>query len=88
MKHRDYVKRIVKEQYGIKHTIYVQRLICKQCGSLHRELPDNLVPYKQYDAEIIFGVVEHLITTDTLGYEESPCEMTMARWVSQKNRSL
>lgn len=39
------------------------------------------MPYKHYDCEIINGVVEGHITTDTLGYEDRPCEVTMERWV-------
>ena len=41
---------------------------------------DFLHPYKQYDSEIIDGVIEGLIDSDTLGFEDYPCEMTMKRW--------
>jgi hypothetical protein len=43
-------------------------------------LPDFIFPYKQYEADIIIGVIEGLITCDTLGFEDYPCEMTMIRW--------
>ena len=45
-------------------------------------------PYKQYEAEVIFGVLEGLITCETLGFEDYPCEMTMLRWLSQKAQLL
>ena len=34
------------------------------------------------------GVIEGLITPETLGYEDYPCEMTMHRWMNEKNRLL
>ena len=43
---------------------------------------------KEYESEIIIGVIEGLITPETLGYEDYPCEMTMNRWLSEKNRLL
>lgn len=61
---------------------------CKSCGAIHRKLPEGLYPYKHYDAEIINGVVNHVITPETLGYEDYPCEMTMKRWISQHKHSL
>ena len=45
-------------------------------------------PYKQYEAEVIIGVLEGLITCETLGFEDFPCEMTMLRWLSQKAQLL
>lgn len=53
------------------------------CGCIHRNLPDYIYPYKQYEAEIIDGVVEGFITCDTIGFEDYPCEMTMFRWRSE-----
>lgn len=56
------------------------RLRCCNCHAVHRELPDFIFPYKQYEADIIIGVLEGLITCETLGFEDYPCEMTMIRW--------
>ena len=53
---------------------------------LHRELPEELFPYKQYESEVIRGVLEGLITCETLGYEDYPCEVTMIRWIAQKQQ--
>lgn len=42
-----------------------------------------IYPYKQYESEIIDGVIEGLITCDTVGFEDYPCELTMIRWKTQ-----
>lgn len=81
LKHRDYVKRIIKTKGGEKRTIDVERLICKDCGRISRNLPGNLSPFKHYENDVIEGVREGLITPDTLGYENFPSEMTMQRWI-------
>ena len=80
LKHRDYVKRIVKTKGGEKEFIDVERMICKNCGRICRILPKNLSPFKHYENDVIEGVREGLITPDTLGYENFPSEMTMERW--------
>lgn len=81
LKYYDKVSRIVRTKGGIKRTIRVRRLKCVVCRKLHRELPRFIFPYKQYEADIITGVIDRLITTETLGFEDYPCEMTMNRWM-------
>lgn len=78
--HYNTAKRVIKCKGGEKIWIQINRLRCKKCHSIHRELPQNLLPFKHYDADIIEGVVEGLITPYDLGYEDYPCEMTMERW--------
>lgn len=80
LKYYDKVKRIVRTKYGRKNKIDVKRFRCCKCDAIHRELPESVIPYKQYEADIIFGVLEGLITCGTLGFEDYPCEMTMIRW--------
>lgn len=82
VKHRDYKLRIMKMEGGEKHFIYMERLQCtnKSCNRLHNALPDRLVPYKHYAAEIISGVLDEIITTQDLETEDYPCEATMLRW--------
>lgn len=80
LKYYDSVKRIVRTKYGCKSKVNIRRFRCKRCGSTHRELPDFIFPYKQYEADIIIGVIEDLINCETLGFEDYPCEMTMFRW--------
>lgn len=79
----DTVKRIVRTKARVTEWIVIRRLRCTICGSLHRELPEELFPYKQYEAEVIIGVLEGLITCETLGFEDYPCEMTMSRWLAE-----
>lgn len=80
LKYYDSVKRLVRTKYGRKKKVIVPRFRCAQCHSIHRELPDFIFPYKQYEADIIIGVIEGLITCETIGFEDYPCEMTMIRW--------
>lgn len=80
LKYYDSVKRIVRTKRRITKKVIIRRMKCYNCGSLHREIPDFIIPFKQYEAEVIIGVLEGFITPDTLGFEDYPCEMTMIRW--------
>ena len=77
----DRVLRTVRSKSGKTNYIFVRRMKCKKCGFLHRELPEIIMPYKHYETEIIRGVLAGFITSDTLGFEDYPCEATMKRWV-------
>lgn len=88
LKHYDSVRRIVRTKNGRAGHTKVKRVYCSKCGVVRRLLPETLLPFKQYEAEIIFGVLEGFITPDTLGFEDYPCEMTMIRWLSQKSQLL
>ena len=81
LKYYDRVKRIVRTKGRETNRIFIRRFRCVIYGMTHRELPKTVVPYKQYGADIISGVVEGHITPDTLGYEDYPCEVTMLRWI-------
>ena len=80
LKRYDKVSRIVRTKGGKTSWIEIERFRCPVCGQIHRELPDYIFPYKQYEAEVIRGVLEGFITCETYGYEDYPCEMTMIRW--------
>lgn len=82
LKYYDQVPRILRAKNGETEWVKLKRYRCLTCGRVHRALPDNVYPYKQYDAEIIRGVLEGLITSETLGYEDYPSERTMERWRS------
>lgn len=88
LKHYDTVKRIIRTKGGRTAWTKIRRAYCVRCGAVHRKLPDTLLPFKQYEAEVILGVLEGWITCETLGFEDFPCEMTMLRWVSQKAQLL
>lgn len=80
LRYYDTVKRIVRTKNRETNYILMRRLRCMGCGKIHREIPEEVFPYKQYEAELIRGVIEGLIFSDTLGYEDYPCELTMIRW--------
>ena len=76
----DRVKRLVVGKERLRTFIFVKRYFCRKCRSYHREIPRVVFPYKHYEAEIITGVLDGFIFSDTLGYEDYPCELTMVRW--------
>lgn len=82
LKYYDQVKRIVRTNGRKTWRIPMRRLRCMKCRAMHRELPELIFPYKQYEAKIITGVLEGSITCETMGYEDYPCEMTMIRWLA------
>lgn len=82
LRYYDKVQRILRTKYRRTEWLDIRRMKCKVCGKLHRELPDNIYIYKQYEADIIDGVIEGLITSDTLGFEDYPCERTMLNWIA------
>ena len=88
LKYYGKVNRIVRSKRRSTKWITIRRMKCQVCGGLHRELPDDIFPYKQYEAEIIRGVLEGFITPETIGFEDYPCEMTMIRWDAQKSQLL
>lgn len=88
LKYYDSVKRLVRTKYGNKNKVNIRRFRCRKCNSIHRELPDFILPYKQYEADIIIGVCEGYITCETLGFEDYPCEITMIRWTTTLNLQL
>ena len=88
LKRYDQVSRIIRTKYRKTTWIKVERFQCPCCGQIHRKLPDDIFPYKQYDAEIIKGVLEGIITCETYGYEDYPCEATMKRWRSTQKLQL
>ena len=88
LRYYDSVKRIVRTRYGKTNFIKVRRLKCDACKKVHRELPDYILPFKHYEADIIFGVVEGLISPDVLGFEYYPCQSTINEWLRTRNLQL
>ena len=80
MTYYDSVRRIVKTKRGVVWYAYIKRYECIVCGSVHRCIPNYILPYKHYETEVVAGVIEGLITSETLGYEDYPSEKTMERW--------
>lgn len=84
LKYYDKVQRILRTKGRATNYVEIRRLRCVKCGAVHREIPDYILPHKQYELEVIIGVLEGLITSDTIGFEDYPCEMTMNRWRARK----
>lgn len=83
LKRYDKVRRIVRAAGGAARWVYILRFRCKDCGRIRRVLPDFLSPYKHYAKDIINSVLDGTITSDTLGFEDYPCEVTMKRWTRE-----
>ena len=88
LKYYDSVSRIVRTRGRVTDNIQIRRFRCSNCRKIHREIPDDIYPYKQYEAEIIRGVLEGYITSDTYGYEDYPCAMTMHRWRTKRKQTV
>ena len=80
LRYYDKVRRMIRTKGGTKKYYEVERFRCIECNALHRALPNFIFPYKHYEADIINGVLNGLITSETLGFEDYPCETTMLRW--------
>lgn len=78
--YRDSCKRKMLLEGREQRTYLIRRLKCPSCGRIHRELPDILLPFKQYAAEIIAGVLDGIVTSNDEDDWDYPCEMTMLRW--------
>ena len=61
---RDHKKRVWKKERGEKRWVIIRRFCCtnKDCNRLHNELPDFLIPYKHYEAQLIEDVIEGTVT--------------------------
>lgn len=88
LKYYGRVPRIVRTKNRATTWVEIRRLRCSSCGSFHRELPELIFPYKQYETEVIVGVLEGLITCETLGFEDYPCEATMLQWKTHESQLL
>ena len=53
LRYRDSRPRIRKKEGGVKERLMIRRFRCQNCRTYHNELPDYLVPYKHYEAEVI-----------------------------------
>ena len=50
-------KRKIKDESGEKRTLIIRRMKCVKCGKIHHELPDMVIPYKRYSAEVVEAVI-------------------------------
>jgi len=71
--------RFGKREGGSRKKYMIRRLQCKRCQRIHRELIDKFVPYKQYESEIISGVIDDIVTSCDIESEDYPSEKTIER---------
>lgn len=81
LRYRDSRKRIRKKEGGQKDYLMIRRLKCTSCHCHHMELPDCLVPHKHYQAEVISGVLDGIVTPEDEDAEDYPSFQTMLRWI-------
>lgn len=70
-----------QKQIGGERKLYmINRLQCtnKGCRKLHRQLPDGMIKFKQYAAEVIEDVIDGVISEED-GLR-NPCDGTMKHW--------
>lgn len=59
----------------------IERRKCEDCSTTHRILPDDQVPFKHYESELIEKVIDDVLTDDeVLESEDYPCDETKAGW--------
>lgn len=80
LRRRDKRRRIHKLEGGKKEWYIIDRLKCEGCGRMHNAIPDCLVPYKHYDAQLIEDVADGTISEADPQAEDYPCEGTMKHW--------
>ena len=56
-----------------KKILLIRRLYCEQCDCIHHELPDCVVPYKRYSADIIGNIA------NGQAFKDAPCPEGTAR---------
>lgn len=81
LSYRDRKPRIMKNEGGEKQWLMIRRFRCRRCKKLHNELPDCLVAFKHYKAEIISGIADGIVTPDDLDSENYPCAGTIYLWL-------
>lgn len=60
--------------------IEVRKCVDESCGKCHRLLPDEMVPYKHYEADLIEAVIDGLAGEEDPALADGPCPLTIRRW--------
>ena len=81
LQYRDHRLRIRKHEGGTHDYLCIRRFRCSACESYHNELPDVLLPYKHYEAEVISGVLDGIVTPEDQDSEDYPSVNTMLCWL-------
>lgn len=86
LKYYDTVIRTILSKGGLKHKHKIKRFKCVSCNKIYRQLPNYILKNKHYEREIINNVITGKINQDTLGFENYPSNITMKRWIREKNK--
>lgn len=88
--YRDKRRRIIKTSKGETFWCIVRRFKCVSCNRLHTEIPEQLTPYKHYEASAIEDVLDDITDESDPVTVDGPSEQTIKRWrwwfTSNKNR--
>lgn len=57
MKVRDSKHRKVRDESGVEYNFSLRRFRCNNCRKLHTEIPDCIIPYKQYSQKVLNDVL-------------------------------
>lgn len=69
-------RRVIYREDGSKERLIIRRLRCMECKRISHELPDLVIPYKRYDAEVILHALDETKKDICCPAEES----TIYRW--------
>lgn len=74
--------RIRKNADGSREKLLIEVRKCtnESCRKCHRLLPDELLPYKHYESDLIEAVIDGVVGEDDEALEEGPSPETMKRW--------
>lgn len=80
---KEWRKRLKKKAGGEKQFRYIEIRRCKNCGKSTTLLPDDQLPYKHYEEQLVEKVIDDDLTEEELlEIDNYPCEATIARWVA------
>lgn len=85
LENKGWTKRLKRKIDGQKEFRLIEIRRCPKCGKSHRLLPDDQVPFKHYEAEVIEKVVDEDYEFDEKEVEaldEGPCDITRERWIA------
>lgn len=73
-------KRQIRLQFEEIRVTMVKRVKCIGCGHVHRVIPPGIVPFKQYEEDVIAGFVSGDLDSEDVGFESCPSDKTISRW--------
>lgn len=84
LENKGWVKRLKRAIDGKKEFRLIEIRRCPICGESHRLLPDDQIPFKHYESDVIEKVVDddyEPFEDEAAEMENGPCEATRKRWI-------